>query len=69
MEGRRAVPAILDSITDLIGDTPLVRLSRLAPRGNLLLKMELKWLGIVAAHVSLSDEAGLVCAYVVLESA
>ncbi len=34
--------AIVDSITDLIGDTPLVRLSRLAARGNVLLKLELK---------------------------
>jgi cysteine synthase A len=32
---------IVDSVTDLIGETPLVRLGRLAPGGNLLLKLEL----------------------------
>jgi cysteine synthase A len=34
-------PEIASSITDLIGQTPLVRLSRLAPEGNVLLKLEL----------------------------
>jgi cysteine synthase A len=33
---------VVDSVTDLIGHTPLVRLARLVPRGNLLLKMELR---------------------------
>jgi len=33
---------VVDSVTDLIGHTPLVRLARLVPRRNLLLKMELR---------------------------
>ena len=37
----RAPRAIVESVTDLIGDTPLIRLGRLAVRGNLLLKLEL----------------------------
>ena len=32
-EGRRAQPAIADSVLELIGDTPLVRLSRVVPEG------------------------------------
>ncbi len=32
-EGRRAQPAIADTVLDLIGDTPLVRLGRVVPEG------------------------------------
>ena len=32
-EGRRAQPAIADSVLDLIGETPLVRLHRVVPEG------------------------------------
>lgn len=39
MSSRRPV---VDSVTDLIGDTPLVRLGRLAARGEVLLKLELR---------------------------